>query len=148
MRIGVHGAGHMSQMHAAIYAKIPEVEVAAVVGRDEEKVKSVAAQLGVPRRSYHRTLAPRLPVKQFRGVARGQRFAKTRTAGQAIATNRKRVWKHECGFAAYLLPARGQGETTSANTFSIGISEDMCAAWSLQSTSNAVVSPAFTLSSS
>ena len=48
MRIGILGAGGMGRTHAAAYTRIPGVEVAAIVGRREPKVKELAAKLGVP----------------------------------------------------------------------------------------------------
>lgn len=54
MRVGILGAGNMGRTHAAAYAylkssgQFPDVEIAAIVGRNEPRVKEVAAKFGVP----------------------------------------------------------------------------------------------------
>jgi predicted dehydrogenase len=47
MRIGILGTGFGKQ-HAAIFSSFPDVEVAGIFGRDEEKTRRVAESLGVP----------------------------------------------------------------------------------------------------
>ena len=45
-RVGVIGAGFMGKTHAAAYARIPGVEVAAVVDAELERAKQLAAEVG------------------------------------------------------------------------------------------------------
>ena len=47
MRIGILGAGNMGQTHARAYANMRGVEIAAIVGRREPRVRVVADQFGV-----------------------------------------------------------------------------------------------------
>jgi len=53
MRIGILGAGNMGCTHAACYQQLresnwrPDLEIAAIVGRDESRVKESAAKFGV-----------------------------------------------------------------------------------------------------
>lgn len=47
MRIGILGAGNMGRTHAWAYANMPGVEIAAIVGRREPRVREVADQFGV-----------------------------------------------------------------------------------------------------
>ena len=46
VRVGVIGAGFMGKTHAAAYARIPGVEVAAVVDAELERAKQLAAEVG------------------------------------------------------------------------------------------------------
>ncbi len=48
MRIGILGAGAMGRTHARIYAAIPEVEIAGMVGRRRERVERAAGQVDAP----------------------------------------------------------------------------------------------------
>src|SRR5579872_4436459 len=48
MRIGILGAGDMGRTHARMYAAMPDVEIAGIVGRSVAKVEQVAGELGVP----------------------------------------------------------------------------------------------------
>lgn len=48
MRIGILGAGDMGQTHARIFAGLPGVEIAGIVGRNTERASRVAGELGVP----------------------------------------------------------------------------------------------------
>ena len=48
MRIGILGAGTMGTTHAALYQRMPGVEVAGIVGRRPGKVRRAARNLGVP----------------------------------------------------------------------------------------------------
>lgn len=58
LRVGVIGAG-VGALHLAAYAQIPEVEIVALAGLDDERVRSVAAEYGVPQtyREYEQLLA-------------------------------------------------------------------------------------------
>jgi predicted dehydrogenase len=47
MRIGILGTG-FGKRHAEIFASFPDVEVAGIVGRDEQKTAEVARSLGIP----------------------------------------------------------------------------------------------------
>jgi len=47
MRIGILGAGNMGRTHAWAYANMPGVEIAAIVGRREPRVREVADRFGV-----------------------------------------------------------------------------------------------------
>jgi len=46
MRIGILGAGNMGRTHAAAYARMPDVEIVAIVGRREARVKEVTDSFG------------------------------------------------------------------------------------------------------
>ncbi len=48
MRIGILGAGDMGRTHAAVYAAIPDVEIAGIVGRTPERVEKVAGEAFSP----------------------------------------------------------------------------------------------------
>ncbi len=48
MRIGILGAGDMGQTHAGVYAAMPDVEIAGIVGRSRERVERVAAEVNAP----------------------------------------------------------------------------------------------------
>jgi predicted dehydrogenase len=48
MRIGILGAGGMGSAHARLYGTMPDVQVAGIVGRTQEKVQAVATSLGIP----------------------------------------------------------------------------------------------------
>ncbi|MDQ2741052.1 MAG: Gfo/Idh/MocA family oxidoreductase [Chloroflexota bacterium] len=48
MRIGILGVGDMGRTHARIYAAMPEVEIAGMVGRDRERVEQVAGEVDAP----------------------------------------------------------------------------------------------------
>ncbi|HLJ66865.1 MAG TPA: Gfo/Idh/MocA family oxidoreductase [Chloroflexota bacterium] len=48
MRIGILGAGDMGRTHARVFAAIPEVTIAGMVGRSRERVEEVAREVGVP----------------------------------------------------------------------------------------------------
>src|SRR5215216_5338902 len=58
LRIGVIGAG-VGALHLAAYAHIPEVEIIAVAGLDDDRVRRVAAEYKVTRtyREYEDLLA-------------------------------------------------------------------------------------------
>lgn len=58
LRVGVIGAG-IGAIHLAAYTKMPNVQVMAVAGLDDDRVKAVAAQYNVPRtyREYEELLA-------------------------------------------------------------------------------------------
>src|SRR5262245_56558899 len=58
LRVGVVGAG-IGAIHLAAYAQIPEVEIVALAGLDDERVRRVAAEYKVPRtyREYEHLLA-------------------------------------------------------------------------------------------
>jgi predicted dehydrogenase len=47
LRVGVIGAG-IGALHLAAYAKLPQVEIAALAGLDDERVRRVAAEYNVP----------------------------------------------------------------------------------------------------
>lgn len=47
LRVGVIGAG-IGALHLAAYAKLPQVEIAALAGLDDERVRRVAAEYQVP----------------------------------------------------------------------------------------------------
>ena len=46
IRVGILGAGFMGKTHAQALMKIPGVEVAAIVSRDQGKAKQLAAETG------------------------------------------------------------------------------------------------------
>ena len=48
MRIGVLGAGWAGSVHAKMYARMADVNLAGIVGRTKAKVEEVSARLGVP----------------------------------------------------------------------------------------------------
>jgi predicted dehydrogenase len=48
MRIGILGAGDMGSTHARIFAAMPEVDVAGIVGRSRERVERVAGEVNAP----------------------------------------------------------------------------------------------------
>jgi UDP-N-acetylglucosamine 3-dehydrogenase len=48
MRIGILGAGDMGHTHARVYAGIPDVEIAGIVGRSRERVERVAGEVNAP----------------------------------------------------------------------------------------------------
>src|SRR5690349_3817237 len=58
LRVGVIGAG-VGALHLAAYAQIPEVEISALAGLDDDRVRTVAAEYKVPRtyREYEQLLA-------------------------------------------------------------------------------------------
>ncbi len=58
LRIGVIGAG-VGALHLAAYAQIPEVEIVALAGLDDDRVRRVATEYGVPQtyREYEHLLA-------------------------------------------------------------------------------------------
>lgn len=58
LRVGVIGAG-VGALHLAAYKQIPEVEIVALAGLDDDRVKKVAAEYGVPQtyREYEQMLA-------------------------------------------------------------------------------------------
>ena len=58
LRVGVIGAG-VGALHLAAYKQIPEVEIVALAGLDDDRVKRVAAEYGVPQtyREYEQMLA-------------------------------------------------------------------------------------------
>ncbi len=58
LRVGVIGAG-IGELHLAAYRKLPRVEIAALAGLDDERVRRVAAEQGVPQtfREYADLLA-------------------------------------------------------------------------------------------
>ena len=58
LRVGVIGAG-VGALHLAAYKQIPEVEIVAVAGLDDDRVKRVAAEYAVPQtyREYEYMLA-------------------------------------------------------------------------------------------
>ena len=58
LRVGVIGAG-VGALHLAAYAQIPEVEVIALAGLDDDRVRRVAAEYKVTRtyREYEDLLA-------------------------------------------------------------------------------------------
>jgi UDP-N-acetylglucosamine 3-dehydrogenase len=48
MRIGILGAGDMGHTHARVYAGMPDVEIAGIVGRRRERVEQVAGEVNAP----------------------------------------------------------------------------------------------------
>ncbi|HEU5103812.1 MAG TPA: Gfo/Idh/MocA family oxidoreductase, partial [Roseiflexaceae bacterium] len=58
LRVGVIGAG-IGAIHLAAYAQLPEVEIVALAGLDDDRVRRVAAEYNVPRsyREYEQLLA-------------------------------------------------------------------------------------------
>jgi predicted dehydrogenase len=58
LRIGVIGAG-VGALHLAAYAQLPQVEIVALAGLDDERVRRVAAEYNVPQtyREYEHLLA-------------------------------------------------------------------------------------------
>src|ERR1041384_6702132 len=58
LRVGVIGAG-VGALHLAAYTQIPQVEIAALAGLDDDRVRRVAAEYHVPRtyREYEQLLA-------------------------------------------------------------------------------------------
>jgi predicted dehydrogenase len=58
LRVGVIGAG-IGAIHLAAYAQLPDVEIVALAGLDDDRVRRVAAEYNVPRsyREYEQLLA-------------------------------------------------------------------------------------------
>jgi len=46
LRVGVVGVGHLGRHHARLYASFPDVELVAVVDRDDARARSVASEYG------------------------------------------------------------------------------------------------------
>ncbi len=60
LRVGVIGVGHHGRQHARIYGELPGIVLAAVADTDEETLKCVSQEWGVPSFADYREVTPQV----------------------------------------------------------------------------------------